>query len=66
LKISAAILLIICAYTGAANAHAGGGGGYEPMPGTNYTDMPPYRPVPICRVKRSCVYLWGHRRVYDR
>jgi hypothetical protein len=63
MKISAAILLVICGYAGAANAHSGGG--YEPMPGTNYTDMPPYHPMPICRVKRSCLYLRGHRRVYD-
>jgi hypothetical protein len=66
LRISAAILLVICAYSGAANAHAGGGGGYEPMPGISYTDMPPYHPMPICWVKRSCAYLRGHRRVYGR
>ena len=43
------------------------GGGAEPMPGTNYTDMPPYhpyyadapsyRPLPTCRTRRSCAYL---------
>ena len=46
-------------------ALAGGGGGAEPMPGTNYTDMPPYHPMPTCRTKRWCVHSWRHPRVYD-
>ena len=62
--------------SGAALAGGGGGGGAEPMPGTNYTDMPPYhpyyahapsyRPLPTCRTRRSCAYLWSHPQPYDR
>ena len=56
-------------------ALAGGGGGAEPMPGTNYTDMPPYhpyyadapsyRPLPTCRTRRSCAYR-SNPQLYDR
>jgi hypothetical protein len=42
LKICAAALLATLCCTGAANAH--GGGGAEPMPSTNFTDMPSYSP----------------------
>jgi len=41
LKICAAALLATLCCTGAANAH---GGGAEPMPSTNFTDMPSYTP----------------------
>jgi hypothetical protein len=40
LKICAAALLAALCCTGAASAH----GGAEPMPGTNFTDMPRYTP----------------------
>jgi hypothetical protein len=44
LKICAAALLATLCCIGAANAHGGGGGGAEPMPSTNFTDMPSYTP----------------------
>jgi hypothetical protein len=46
LKIFAILLVPIAIFTVTANA-AGGGGGAEPMPGTNFTDMPSYQPRPI-------------------
>jgi len=60
MKIFAVILFAMFAYAGVARA----AGGAEPMPGTNYTDMPPYHPMPPCRAKRSCVYLWHHRLIH--
>jgi len=42
LRIGAAALLAILFATATANAH--GGGGAEPMPATNFTDMPTYSP----------------------
>ena len=42
LKIFSAVVLATFIYSGAADAH--GGGPVETMPGTNYTDMPDYRP----------------------
>jgi hypothetical protein len=40
-KAFAIVLLIVTAY---ANAAYAGGGGAEPMPQTNYTDLPSYHP----------------------
>ena len=40
MKIFAVCLFAMFACAGAARA----GGGAEPMPGTNYTDLPPYHP----------------------
>jgi hypothetical protein len=65
LKIFIVSLFAMVVYAGAAQAAGGGGGGAEPMPGISYTDLPPYHPMPTCRAKRSCVYLWRHPRVYD-
>jgi hypothetical protein len=45
---AAALLAGLC-YAGTASAH-GTGGGFEPRPLTNYTDMPPYSPQPIAPV----------------
>ena len=39
---------------GAANA----GGGAEPVPLTNYTDLPPYHPMPHYR---SCCFRYPHK-----
>jgi hypothetical protein len=40
-----AIVLVTAVYAAAANAGGGsGGGGAEPMPMTNFTDMPSYHP----------------------
>jgi hypothetical protein len=61
MKILAVALFAVFAFASAASA----GGGAEPMPGTNYTDMPPYHPTPTCRAKRSCVYLWRHQQVRE-
>jgi hypothetical protein len=47
LRTFAATLLTISLFTGAANAH--GGGGVEPMPLTNFTDLPRYRPAEAVR-----------------
>jgi hypothetical protein len=63
-KIFAIVLLATSVYAGAAGAR-GGGGGAEPMPGTNFTDLPPYHPMPACRTKRSCVYYRYHRPLYN-
>ena len=42
-----AIMLATAVYAGAASAGGGGGGGgAEPMPLTNFTDMPSYHPNP--------------------
>lgn len=49
LKISAAALLATLCCAGAANAR--GGGGVEPMPGTNFTDMPSYSPQTMTPVR---------------
>ncbi len=75
-KIFVITLFATSLYAGAASAAGGGGGGAEPMPGTNYTDMPPYhpyyagapsyRPLPTCRTRRSCAYLWSHPQIHDR
>jgi hypothetical protein len=45
---AAALLAGLC-YAGAASAH-GTGGGAEPMPLTNFTDMPSYSPQRIAPV----------------
>ena len=63
MKIFAVCLFAMFACAGAARA--GGGGGAEPMPLTNYTDMPPYHPMPTCRTKRWCAHSWRHPQVYD-
>ena len=63
MKIFAVSLFAMFACAGAASA--GGGGAAEPMPGTNYTDMPPYHPMTACRTKRSCAYPGRHPQVYD-
>ena len=60
MKIFAVTLFAMFAFANAANA----GGGAEPMPLTNYTDMPPYHPMPTCRTKRWCVHSWRHPQVY--
>ena len=65
MKIFAVCLFAMFACAVAARAGGGGGGGAEPMPLTNYTDMPPYHPMPICRTKRWCAHSWRHPQVYD-
>jgi hypothetical protein len=52
LKIFAIVLVPMAIFTATANAAGGGGGGAEPMPGTNFTDMPSYRPCPIEPLRR--------------
>jgi hypothetical protein len=48
-KAFAVTLLTIFIFTGAANAH--GGGGAEPMPLVSFTDLPCYRPAqPLRRI----------------
>jgi hypothetical protein len=68
LKISAAVLFATLYFVGAASAH--GGGGAEPMPQTNYTDMPSYSPQRMApaRLLKSRHVRWqqglarcGHR-----
>ena len=46
MKIFAIVLFSTSVYAGAASAR---GGGAETMPGTNFTDLPPYHPMPACR-----------------
>ena len=49
LRTFGATLLMIFLLAGAANAR--GGGGAEPMPLTNFTDLPRYRPAePLRRI----------------
>ena len=50
LKILAVALLATSIYAGTASAR--GGGPAEPMPGTNFTDMPSYRPKPVEPLRR--------------
>ncbi len=59
LKICAAALLATLCCTGAASAH--GGGGAEPMPTTNFTDMPSYTPRRITPVQLPKA-KHGHRQ----
>jgi hypothetical protein len=61
MKIFAVTLFAVFASASAASA----GGGAEPVPLTNYTDLPPYHPMLACRTKRSCAHPWRYRRVYD-
>ena len=50
---AAVVVLATAVYAGAASAAGGGGGGAEPMPMTNFTDMPSYHPIRCPRlVKR--------------
>ena len=58
MTILAALLLAGSLYTGKADAR--GGGPAETMPLTSFTDLPPYRPKPLCRTKRWC----SHPRYY--
>jgi hypothetical protein len=44
LKILSAVLLVAATYAAPADAH--GGGPAESIPGTNYTEMPDFRPYP--------------------
>jgi len=63
-KICTAVLLATSLYAGAASAGGGGGGGAEPMPLTNFTDMPSYHPCcrSASRIKHARIHL---RRYYD-
>jgi hypothetical protein len=47
-------LLVAFLNAGAANA----GGGAEPVPLTNYTDMPPYHPMPQYQ---PCCFKYPHK-----
>jgi hypothetical protein len=58
LKLCTAALLASLCSVGVASAHSGGGGGFEPMPLTNFTDMPRYSPqriAPVWLLKRRHV-----------
>ncbi len=44
LKIFAVAMLATSMFAGTASAR---GGGAEPMPGTNFTDLPSYHPRPV-------------------
>jgi hypothetical protein len=63
LKIFSAVLLVAATYGATASAH--GGCGAESMPGTNYTDMPAYRPhlvaPPSLRAKWVRSHAHSHR-----
>ena len=59
-KVCAAVLLAASLYAGAAS---GAGGGAEPMPGTNYTDMPSYHPC--CRPAARIKHMREHVHRYD-
>ena len=62
MKIFAVCLFAMFACAGAARA--GGGGGAEPMPGTNYTDMPPYHPYsPTPSIALRLAGPDGHARI---
>jgi hypothetical protein len=73
LKTGAAVVFATLCFVGAASAH--GGGAAEPMPLTNYTDMPSYSPqrMPPARLLKSRHVRWqqgfargcGHRKYLD-
>jgi hypothetical protein len=50
LRILAIVLFVATAFTSAAYAR---GGGAEPMPQTNFTDLPDYRPKPVAPCQHS-------------
>jgi hypothetical protein len=58
-KTFAVVLVAALVFAGAASA--GGGSPAEPMPGTNFTDIPSYSPRPIVPAKRA-----RHVPRYDR
>jgi hypothetical protein len=63
-KMLAIALFAATACTGAAYAR---GGGAEPMPMTNFTDLPDYRPKPLTRCqhsKRVCDHTRWHQSIY--
>jgi len=66
LKMCASALLATLCCTGAANAH--GGGSAEPMPSTNFTDMPSYSPqrVTPARLPRTKHGQWRQGIARDR
>ena len=62
LKMFAIVLFAATAYAGAAYAH----GGAEPMPQTNFTDLPDYRPNPLAPCQRSkhmCYHARWHQGI---
>jgi hypothetical protein len=59
LTIFVAVLLTGPVYAGKAYAR----GGAEPMPMTSFTDLPPYRPKPLCCTKRWHSHPRYHPRV---
>ncbi len=62
LKIFAALLLATSIYAGAASAR---GGGAEPMPGTNFTDLPSYHPKPLAshKIKHARKHARWHQGI---
>jgi hypothetical protein len=44
---AAAVALATAVHGDAASAAGGGGGGAEPVPMTNFTDLPSYHPKPV-------------------
>lgn len=66
LKIFVAVVLVTSIYAGPVSARGGGGGGAEPMPLTNFTDMPSYQPRPVKRpiCKHACKPLRWHQSSY--
>jgi hypothetical protein len=72
LKIGAAVLVAALLYVSAASAH---GGGAEPMPMTNFTDMPNYSPERLApawlpkgrqvRWQQGFARGCGHRKYFD-
>jgi hypothetical protein len=62
LRIFAAALVISLAYVSAASAR---GGGAEPMPGTNFTDLPSYHPKRIesHKIKHARKHARSHQGI---
>lgn len=64
LKVFYAVLLATATYCATAGAH--GGGGAESMPGTNYTDMPAYRPHAVAPSSPRGKSPRSHARMHQR
>ncbi len=65
-RVASAVVVGLVTVSLAGAAAGAGGGGAEPMPVTNFTDMPSYRPKlvkPLGGIKRTREHVRERRRV---